>query len=281
METSPSKSKKRRKLSIVKWIFAGLSVVSVAIIIPVGAQAEIGETYWVQAAVLLGSLGICLTAWIIIIVDLATGHKSKWKIFGNILLLVALPLVCIGVFMMTLGSYATTQQLQLEEAKRARFYQDPEILVALRDVGAKGDYTNLILQQADDMATTCGWQDAGGCYKTNEFNEPTIYVKKGIRQNDPQYYGVIVAHEYLHYVWYKNSLDSDRALTSALIDLYSKNHTLQERLGASSQNHYLESGGLAPTEFFSYGCTESTESELGPYIWSRCNEYIDTSTLAQ
>ncbi len=281
MKQAEAQPKKKRVLRIVKWVFVALAIASSAgIMIPLTA-AESGKNFTLQLVMFIAYLVVCLTAWVLIIVDLAVGKKRKLKIFANIGLFFALPVVCGGVLLGMLYVQAMSIQADNDAAKAARFHQDPELLVALKDLGAKGNYGDLILEQSADMARLCGWQDAGGCYTENEFGEPVIYMKAGLRHENPNFFQVAAAHEYLHYVWHKNKLDDDRQLTSALIDLYGKNQALQQRVGESSQNHYLESGGLQPTEFFSYGCTEATQSELGDYIWGRCNEYIDASTLPQ
>lgn len=140
--------------------------------------------------------------------------------------------------------------------------QDPTILQTLKSVGAK-DYSTLSMSIHD--GTVCGNDYFEGCYGNSE-----IIMRKGHESNK-----TIVAHEYLHYMWFKNQLDKDRQLVSDLISFYSKTPEFQNRI----PKHYTDSGGLLPTELFSYACTEIQDSRLTPYIVQKCNEYIDRSTL--
>jgi len=82
-----------------------------------------------------------------------------------------------------------------------------------------------------------------------------------------------LAHEYLHYVWYRDKLDKDTRLVSELTTFYRSNHDLQFRMKDYAPDL------TKPTEFFSFGCTEFTNRHLTPYIVDKCNQYIDRSKL--
>ena len=80
-----------------------------------------------------------------------------------------------------------------------------------------------------------------------------------------------ISHEYLHYVWYRDNLESDERLVDELTGFYHRSRELQDRMA-----NYQEK---EPTEFFSYGCTEWSDRYLTPYIVSQCNKYITRSAL--
>lgn len=85
----------------------------------------------------------------------------------------------------------------------------------------------------------------------------------------------IVAHEYLHHIWFKALDDETKTkLTSDLISIYGKDSAMQERVKS-----YTEKQTLQPTELFSYYCTEASDPLLTPYIVSECNKYINRGVL--
>ena len=86
---------------------------------------------------------------------------------------------------------------------------------------------------------------------------------------------VVVAHEYLHHVWFKALDDPTKTkLTSDLISIYGKDPVMQDRVKS-----YAEKQTLQPTELFSYYCTEASDSLLTPYIVAECNKYINRGVL--
>lgn len=85
----------------------------------------------------------------------------------------------------------------------------------------------------------------------------------------------VVAHEYLHHIWFKTLDDTTKTkLTSDLISIYGRDPVMQERVKS-----YAEKQTLQPTELFSYYCTETSDKLLTPYIVSECNKYINRSAL--
>lgn len=85
----------------------------------------------------------------------------------------------------------------------------------------------------------------------------------------------VVAHEYLHHIWFKALDDPTKTkLTSDLISIYGKDSVMQDRVKS-----YAEKQTLQPTELFSYYCTEASDRLLTSYILSECNKYINRSAL--
>ncbi len=258
-------------------ILTALAVLLVMAAYFVGVRETIdkGTTATVNVWLLLLSLIAGFAAFIWSIVDAA---KSEKKYLGRrIAFTLFIPV--IGVFSLFASSYlfiggpAATDTVATATQQVNAVTQDAEIVAILKSVGAKGDYSDLNINwTTGDMTEACGWAQATGCYKGNGSTK-TLTLRKG--NYNAEQLKTIVAHEYLHYVWYKHSLDQDTKLTSLLIDFYAKNPPFQNRVSS----HYVDSGGLKPTEFFSYGCTEIQDQRLGSYIASKCNEYIDTSTL--
>lgn len=99
-----------------------------------------------------------------------------------------------------------------------------------------------------------------------------LTVKQGTAGNELD---TVVAHEYLHHVWFKTLDDNTKVkLTSDLISIYGKDAVMQERVES-----YTEKQTLQPTELFSYYCTEVPDHLLTPYILSTCTKYINRKVL--
>jgi len=99
-----------------------------------------------------------------------------------------------------------------------------------------------------------------------------LTVKRGTTGNALD---TVVAHEYMHHVWFKLLDEQTRIkLTSDLITIYSKDTAMQERV-----RQYSEKQSLQPTELFSYYCTEVSDKLLTPYILSECSKYANRSVL--
>lgn len=225
------------------------------------------------AALLVGGVAFCLSC-----IDIGAAKKGyRWR---RIIFTLSIPFIGFG-------SLLTANQLFFGQVNDRRAQssgqsvvnavsqpvkQDPEILSLIQSIGAKGDYSNLNMKWSEgDRLSDCGWKDATGCYRGNG----TMHVLTMKRSADVNILKTIAAHEYLHYTWHKNNLDNDKQLTSKLIDFYAKNPPFQNRVSS----HYVDSGSLNPGEFFSYGCTEISDVRLGDYLATRCNEYINTTTL--
>lgn len=99
-----------------------------------------------------------------------------------------------------------------------------------------------------------------------------LTIREGVEGDE---LAVVVAHEYLHHVWFK-MLDDDTKtkLASDLIYKFAKDPAMQDRV-----KQYADKQMLQPTELFSYYCTEVSDEALSPYVVSQCGKYIDRSAL--
>lgn len=87
-----------------------------------------------------------------------------------------------------------------------------------------------------------------------------------------RYQKTILAHEYLHYVWYRDKLGEDQQLVNDLTAFYNRSPDLQQIMS----NYKTKKS----TEFFSYGCTEWSDRRLSQYILEKCSQYLDRSKLS-
>lgn len=138
-------------------------------------------------------------------------------------------------------------------------YKDPNLLALAPSAGIKNfsEDEPVSLYYVDNY-TDHLW--AAGQYSDYK---KAITVKK-----DSPFQRSIFAHEYLHYVWYRDNLANDPQLVDELNTFYKNNSDLQQRM--------IDYNGdmISPTEFFSYGCTEWSANKLTPYILQNCERYI-------
>lgn len=138
----------------------------------------------------------------------------------------------------------------------------------LKDVSVKyvSDYKDGFKNQAGEYSSA---EDSKG-----NFSYGTMTIKQGLDAEEEK---VVVAHEYLHHIWF-SELEHDqvavRDLTSQLMTLYGQDEWFKTRVAT-----YSDTNMLIPTELFSFYCTESSDQYLTPYVIEQCNKYINRSTL--
>lgn len=141
-------------------------------------------------------------------------------------------------------------------------HKDPELIKLAKQAGIKQDLTYepvsmYYVDSYDDSLWTQG--------RYINYKKAITILKNSVDQF------TTISHEYLHYVWYRDNLESDKRLVDELTGFYHRSRELQDRMA-----NYQEK---EPTEFFSYGCTEWSDRYLTPYIVSQCNKYITRSVL--
>jgi hypothetical protein len=137
--------------------------------------------------------------------------------------------------------------------------QDPILLQDLKLLGAK--YADKL-----NLRYTDGFKDpnTSGLYS----NWDTITIKANL---DKKREHRVIAHEYLHYIWYKVLDDNQRTdITNITNTLYSNDPAMAKRMSFYSNPK--------PNELFSIYCTESTDQYITPLIMY-CNSYINRSVL--
>lgn len=246
-----------------------LAVVSLVLLASSHVMNDAFSTATLVTSVLLGVIATALS-W---------GSLSKSRTArqrrNRLLVTVSIPLailVLLSLGTMPVNSLASISQPEIrvnESVAHQPIDQDPELLATLQSIGAKGDYSNLSLTlHSGDMSRPCGNSSSSACYRKDSDENHSIAISRlALRQGT----ATALAHEYLHYSWQQYSLDDDNILTSQLIDLYAKSSILQNQM----QVYYVDSGTLSPDEIFSHACTTLPSSELGGYISSKCDEFID------
>ncbi len=154
--------------------------------------------------------------------------------------------------------------------------QDPELRVFLQNIGAQ------YLQNLQ-FTYVNGYGDGGDTdgeyeefyYDDDEaegFDYGVMTVRRGLGAEENLR---TIAHEYLHHVWYAKLTPQIReTLTTHLNNMYANDDYMQEYA-----EHYRDSGGMIPTELFSFYCTESSDANFVAYVLDQCNRFINRSAL--
>lgn len=144
-------------------------------------------------------------------------------------------------------------------------FKDPYLLAEAKSAGIRESLENepISLYYVDTI------QDFSWSSGLYDIRKKTIMVKKNSNRSDEH---ITFAHEYLHYVWFRDELEKDQRLVNELTSFYHRSSSLKIIMS--------EYPTKAPTEFFSYGCTDWQSQSLTKYILQKCNQYIDRSKLS-
>lgn len=154
---------------------------------------------------------------------------------------------------------------------------DPRITAILGEIGAEKT-DNLETKYVGKYQDASSLPDQGGEYTsfvdsgTGELLYGQMTVKKGL---DPEEEKIVIAHEYLHHIWYSELDETTKEnLSSHLISMYGNDLKMHEYM-----QEYADNGRLYPTELFSYYCTESSDQFLTTYVLSECQKFIKRDQL--
>lgn len=151
-------------------------------------------------------------------------------------------------------------------------YHDPAVVGILNDINPRAGYSDLSVLFHDDSRLDINTRntyidsDARGIYDGH-----SISVRRDIPVDQQKR---TIAHEYLHYIWYKNNLDSNSDLVRKLNNILGNSYNLRIRM-----QPYFERSAVSPTEIFSIVCTELPDEQIAEVLQD-CNKYIDTKTIS-
>lgn len=269
---------------LLGWLLTAPKITIIAILITtigVNWSSNVAIPHQIATNTIYTALGVGGFGFVLSIIRTVKAERGKpriIKILGTIMIPVIGIIALIGnhlpiyMFNQQQEEHQQFQNLDIRQKPAQPVTQDPELLSELQYLEAAYDYHKLNLIYTDNQAADCKWDLADGCY----YNfQKTIKIK---RNNNKTALRTILAHEYLHYVWYENNLDADSRLVSDLIALYGRYPEFRQRI-AGLDGHYQASGRLLPTELFSYGCTEISNAKLGSYIAEKCRQYININKL--
>ena len=179
--------------------------------------------------------------------------------------------VLIGIFSLYTFSIVSVNTTKRPVVSQQIIYQDQVILEKLKSIGAK--YTDKVsLEYVDDInslfATYKRYPSAvSGLYDSNR---QTIYIKNGITSHET----TIIAHEYLHYVWYSYISQSEK---NTIIEL-SKQIIAQDKYLSNRIQSRISNDTYTDDELFPMVCTEVPDKNILAMV-EICNKYIDRSKL--
>lgn len=149
--------------------------------------------------------------------------------------------------------------------------QDPELAAQLAEL-IVGDLPAITLKFSNNLMADC--QTSGlGCYSPTE---ATLLMQPGLTDfRQPE----ILAHEYLHHVWFTDELDEDAELTVALAEAYADAEGLGSLVPHWQSDYVNPDGSIEPTELFSYACTGLRPDQMVPVLAERCQQYLNLDAL--
>lgn len=153
-----------------------------------------------------------------------------------------------------------------------RFDRDPDLAAELASLIVE-DLPPLDLRLSDRIPSDCAGIQAGGCYSRLD---DAIYLSSELDDfRRPE----LLAHEYLHYVWDRDDLADDTALTQALDRAYDDDEGLGSLVPTWQQSYTEADGSIQPTELFSYACTGLRSDQLDRVIARQCERYLRVDEL--
>nr|NLD40664.1 hypothetical protein [Actinomycetales bacterium] len=148
--------------------------------------------------------------------------------------------------------------------------QDAELAAQLEAL-IVGDVPAISLQYSEDLQRDCQ-STALGCYRT----DGALFISPELEEfQQPE----ILAHEYLHHVWFRDGLDDDAALISALEVAYAEEEGLGALVPDWQADYVNPDGSIEPTELFSYACTGLRPDQMPEVVAERCAEYLELGAL--
>ncbi len=283
-------SKKRKVLSALLWI-AGWPLIigfvgTIIIIIMSGILSETGNmnspTGYQMRGMWAGFVGLLvIVCYVFIWLKLRNKHplnRISTTILRSYMWLGILVGVCITVIIPDPEASTANAGIDVQQTNalfKPELASDASIHATLAKVGATDTQwleTKYVAEYDDTIL-----EDQAGEYQAfidtaGNWSYGILSVKQGTVGAELD---TIVAHEYLHHVWYK-TLDEETKtkLASDLIAIYGRDSIMQERVQS-----YAEKQTLQPTELFSYYCTEASDPILSQYILAECSKYITRSAL--
>lgn len=272
-----------RLMWVVLWpVFIGISGAALLIMLS-GLVSSQQPAVGLYAGLFFG--GVVVLCWSLIVI-LRRKKRLSLRIAASVLEVY----VFVGVLMMiglgALAVAAVSQNFSPEsENQQAAASLLPPALTRteqidnqLRRIGATDNEINRFSTRYVENFDKTVTDEQRGSYQsyTNTLNGEFLYgeldIKTGTSPEDEQ---TIVAHEYLHHIWFA-VLDqrTKNNLSSHLIGMYGRDGYMRQRVSG-----YDKAGTLSASELFSYYCTESSDRYLTTYVRESCSKYINRRVL--
>lgn len=177
----------------------------------------------------------------------------------------------IGLFYLYTFSIVSVNTTKKPVMSQQIIYQDQVILEKLKDIGAK--YTDrLSLEYVDDINSifTTDKQYSNTMSGLYDPDRQTIYIKNGIESHET----TVIAHEYLHHVWYNYISQSEK---NTIVELSKQIITQDKYLSYRIQSR-ISNDTYTDNELFPMICTEVPDKIILTMV-ETCNKYIDRSKL--
>ena len=176
----------------------------------------------------------------------------------------------IGGFAILYGLSATSESTYADAPTPTPFMVDARIVA----VGAQVGLTQSQLSTVHAQLGACHDAKATACY---ENATETMFIRPETMASPKL--PTVLAHEYLHYVWYKMLGDQGRKITGdSLMVMYSRNDYLGTELRWRLEP-YVNLGDVPGTDAFntelhSIWCTEVADNRMNASSLEYCSRYI-------
>ena len=211
-------------------------------------------------------------------------HKKKRekqrKVFSTTALSVAgvlatgaaLSLVGIVLFAITLGAKTVLNNSKQPNSLVSTYTQPtypipPELATIIQQTGIDSNTLSRVQVKLDSGVGVCPTENTSACYSDSVIYYPRKNLSIGQKSQNS-----IFAHEYMHFIWDKVTLDDEKAqLTQSLLNLYGSNPKFKTRLEGNS---YDPQSKNFTDELHSFACTEVYDDELGAALKAHCSKYL-------
>lgn len=286
-------SRKRQVLSVLLWVLGWPLIIGLMSIPVFGLLAVVFGTWmengWADApgALVRGYAALVTALMVLICLVCIWLKKRKKTVLGRVSANVLKMYMWMGIVLGTLLVVATPDPqsssanagINVEHTNAIiapSLLSDPVIIEALQRVGATdiGGIETKYVDSFEDMSL----DGQAGRYQayvdaTGKWSYGVLSIKRGLMGGELD---SVVAHEYLHHIWFKTLDEKTKLrLTSDLITIYGNDPDMHARVATYSDNQSLQ-----PTELFSYYCTESSDGYLTSDVLSECAKYINRSALS-
>lgn len=190
--------------------------------------------------------------------------NKKRKLLLAVTVLLTTPLLYFDYVMLP-------QPIPFHKASYPKTQVDPELMPIIQDLHINP--YGLEFKYVDSLPTAHQYGEFDG--------DRTIAVV----QNSP-YIKLSLAHEYLHYVWYKKLTMTEKvSVNKEVINLYNQDDGMKRRMTYYSSKYgengdiYSTNGDTFTTELLSTYCTESSDQYLSQSVLNVCNKWINRGAL--
>lgn len=280
-----SSQSESRKSENKKYAISSLICALLALILPpigmFGAGAAVASLlsptlYFVGLALIPVGMLLGVASIVLGVLAIKKRNGKKKAIAGIVIGVISLIVGALAGLMAGVIHGEVVEKGHLEYATMIRSAtESPELVQRGKELGLaridevpvyRIDQDNLFNLESRDGGTV-----TRGCYEGATCEVVGIFIRNGL---EGSHLDAILAHEYLHVVWYLDNLNNDDPLFKDLSRIY---NTVPEMQSVSLKNYTEQE--RTTNEMFAYSCTDASDKHLTKRVLDLCNKYIDRSKI--